>query len=104
MTDISSRDLEWGKLHTAGRVFFAVCGQTNGFSQFKIDSIRLSMVQHCGSFSIGPRRAKNTLLVLTFPTIVKILIWPPDKAASCVTPSVSPGSDESITGLVLLYC
>jgi len=37
-------------------VFFAVCGQNNGLSQFKVDSICLSMFQHCGSFSIGPCR------------------------------------------------
>jgi len=34
-----------------GRVF-AVCGQTNGFSQFKVDSICLPMFPHCGSFTI----------------------------------------------------
>ena len=37
-----------------GRVFFAVRGQTNGLSQFKVDSICLSMLPHCGSFSIRP--------------------------------------------------
>ena len=39
-----------------GRVFFAVCGQTNGFSQFKVDSICLPMFPHCGSFTIRPHR------------------------------------------------
>ena len=37
-------------------MFFAVCGQTNGLSQFKVDSICLSMFPHSGSFSIGPCR------------------------------------------------
>jgi len=32
---------------------FAVCGQTNGLSQFKVDSICLPMFPHCVSFSIG---------------------------------------------------
>ena len=40
----------------SGRVFFAVCGQTNGLSQFKVDSICLSMFPHCGSSSVGPCR------------------------------------------------
>jgi len=38
------------------RGFFAAGGQTNGFSQFKADSIFLPMFPHCGSFSIGPLR------------------------------------------------
>ena len=38
------------------RVFFAVGGQTNGFSQFKVDSICFPMFSHCGSFGIGPLR------------------------------------------------
>jgi len=38
------------------RVFFAVCGQTNGLSHYKVDSICLPMFPHCGSFSIGPHR------------------------------------------------
>jgi len=37
-------------------VFFAVGGQTNGFSQFKVDSICFPTFSHCGSFSIGPLR------------------------------------------------
>ena len=37
-----------------GRDLFAGGGQTNGFSQFKIDSICLPMIQNCGSFSVGP--------------------------------------------------
>ena len=32
---------------------FATGGQTNGFSQFKVDSICLLMFLHCGAFSIG---------------------------------------------------
>jgi len=36
---------------------FAVCGQTNWLSQFKVDSICLPMFPHCGSFSIGLCRA-----------------------------------------------
>jgi len=51
-------------------VFFAVCGQTNGFSQFKVDSICLPMIPHCGSFSIGPRRPLTyTKLSSTNPEI-----------------------------------
>jgi len=38
-------------------MFFAVCCQTNGLSQFKVDSICLPMFPNCGSFSIGPCRA-----------------------------------------------
>jgi len=38
-------------------VFFAVCDQANGFSQFKVDSICLPMFPYCGSFTIGPRRS-----------------------------------------------
>ena len=34
-------------------VFVAICSQTNGLSQFRVDSICLSMFPHCGSFSIG---------------------------------------------------
>ena len=39
-----------------GCVFFAAGVQTNGFSQFNVDSICLPMFPHCGSFSIGPCR------------------------------------------------
>jgi len=39
-----------------GRVSFAVCGQTNRFSQFKVDSICLPMFPHCGSFTIRLHR------------------------------------------------
>jgi len=38
------------------RAFFAAGGQTNGFSQFKVDSICFPMFPHCGSLSIGLRR------------------------------------------------
>jgi len=36
--------------------FFAAGGQTNGFSQFKVDSVCLPTFPHCGSFSIAPHR------------------------------------------------
>ena len=39
-----------------GRVSFSAGGQTNGFSQFKVDLICLPMLAHRGSFSIGSHR------------------------------------------------
>ena len=37
-------------------MFFTAGGQTNGFSQLKVDSIGLPMFLHCGSFSTEPLR------------------------------------------------
>ena len=39
-----------------GRCFFAAGGQTNGLSQFKVNSICLPIFPHCGSLSIGLHR------------------------------------------------
>ena len=53
---LSSLDITIVGESWACRGFFAAGGQTQWFSQFKVDSMCLPMFPHCGSFGIGPRR------------------------------------------------